>query len=227
MEVLTNIPVKLDAEDVLKRLNLRRKSEDMEKNIQELIEKVLPIARPKVIYEVAYVDNRNKNSLDIGGVRFISRLLRINLDKVGRVFPFVATCGTELEEIHVPSTEFVKSYCLDQIKEMVLESAFYYLEDYLKRRYELGQISEMEPGSLESWPITQQKELFSIFGNVEDLIGVRLTERFLMVPLKSVSGIYFPTEIKFESCQLCPRERCSGRKAPYDPDLARKYNEKI
>ena len=227
MEVLTNIPVKLDAEDVLKRLNLRRKSEDMEKNIQELVEKVLPIARPKVIYEVAYVDNRNKNSLDIGGVRFISRLLRINLDEVGRVFPFVATCGTELEEIHVPSTEFVKSYCLDQIKEMVLESAFYYLEDYLIRRYELGQISEMEPGSLESWPITQQKELFSIFGNVEDLIGVRLTERFLMVPLKSVSGIYFPTEIKFESCQLCPRERCSGRRAPYDPDLARKYNEKI
>lgn len=227
MEVLTNIPVKLDAEDVLKRLNLRRKSEDMEKNIQELIEKVRPIARPKVIYEVAYVDNRNKNSLDIGGVRFISRLLRINLDEVGRVFPFVATCGTELEEIHVPSTEFVKSYCLDQIKEMVLESAFYYLEDYLIRRYELGQISQMEPGSLESWPITQQKELFSIFGNVEDLIGVRLTERFLMVPLKSVSGIYFPTEIKFESCQLCPRERCSGRRAPYDPDLARKYNEKI
>ena len=227
MEVLTNIPVKLDAEDVLKRLNLRRKSEDMEKNIQELIEKVRPIARPKVIYEVAYVDNRNKNSLDIGGVRFISRLLRINLDEVGRVFPFVATCGTELEEIHVPSTEFVKSYCLDQIKEMVLESAFYYLEDYLIRRYELGQISEMEPGSLESWPITQQKELFSIFGNVEDLIGVRLTERFLMVPLKSVSGIYFPTEIKFESCQLCPRERCSGRRAPYDSDLARKYSEEI
>jgi hypothetical protein len=84
----------------------------------------------------------------------------------------------------------------------------------------------MSPGSLADWPITQQEELFSIFGNVEDLIGVKLTESFLMVPLKSVSGIYFPTEIEFVSCQLCPREVCSGRRAPYDPDLAKKYREK-
>jgi len=48
-----------------------------------------------------------------------------------------------------------------------------------------------------------------------------------MVPLKSVSGIYFPTEIKFESCQLCPREVCRGRVAPYDPDLVKKYRGKI
>lgn len=225
MKVLTDIPVKLQPEDVLKRMNLRQKNEGMEKSIHELIEKVLPIAKPKVVYKVAYVDNKNGDSLDIGGVRFTSQLLSINLDEVGRVFPFVATCGMELEEIQVPSSEFVKSFCLDQIKEMVLESAYNYLEDYLKRRYGLEQISDMEPGSLESWPITQQKELFSMFGNVEDLIGVKLTERFLMVPLKSVSGIFYPTETSFVSCQLCPRKKCSHRRAPYNPELAKKYSE--
>jgi len=40
-----------------------------------------------------------------------------------------------------------------------------------------------------------------------------------MVPVKSVSGILFPTEESFASCQLCPREVCPGRRAPYDPDL--------
>jgi hypothetical protein len=83
----------------------------------------------------------------------------------------------------------------------------------------------MNPGSLESWPITQQKELFSILGNVEDLIGVKLTERYTMIPVKSVSGICFPTEIKFESCQLCPREKCIGRRAAFNPELARKYRQ--
>jgi len=83
----------------------------------------------------------------------------------------------------------------------------------------------MNPGSLESWPITQQKELFSLFGNVEELIGVKLTDSCVMFPLKSVSGIYFPTEINFESCQLCPREKCIGRRTPYDPELAKKYRE--
>jgi hypothetical protein len=77
----------------------------------------------------------------------------------------------------------------------------------------------MNPGSLQNWPITQQNELFSIFRNVEALIGVRLTQSCLMIPLKSVSGIYFPTQIKFESCQLCPREKCEGRRALYNLEL--------
>ena len=50
-----------------------------------------------------------------------------------------------------------------------------------------------------------------------------LTDTFLMVPIKSVSGIFFPTEVSFESCQLCPRENCIGRRAPYDPALVKKY----
>ena len=81
----------------------------------------------------------------------------------------------------------------------------------------------MAPGSLEDWPITQQEELFSLFGKRETAIGVRLTEKCVMVPAKSISGILFPAEVKFESCQLCPRERCFRRRAPYDSSLPSKY----
>ena len=227
MEVLDSIPVRLDLEKVLKQLHLRQISQYVEDTVQELIEIVRPIAKPKAIYEVSYIYDKNEYSLYIGGVKFTSRVLRVNLDKVERAFPYVATCGRELDKISVPSDDLMKNYYLDIIKGMVLRSARSHLEDYLTKNYALGQISRMSPGSLEDWPITQQKELFSIFGNVEDLIGVRLTENFLMSPLKSVSGIYFPTEIKFESCQLCPREGCSGRRAPYDPDLVKKYGENI
>lgn len=223
MEVLDSIPVTLDLEPVLTQLHLRKPSKYVERSVQELIEIARPIAKPKAIYEVSYVANRNEDSLYIDGVRFTSRVLRVNLDKVERVFPYVATCGRELDEIAIPSDDLMKHYYLDTIKGMVLGSAISYLKDYLTRNYALGQISKMSPGSLQDWPITQQKELLSIFGNVEDLIGVKLTESFLMLPVKSVSGIYFPTQIKFESCQLCPREACSGRRAPYDPDLVKKY----
>jgi hypothetical protein len=81
----------------------------------------------------------------------------------------------------------------------------------------------MNPGSLENWPISEQKPLFSLFGDVEKLIGVRLSDSFLMFPIKSVSGIYFPTESSFASCQLCPREKCPNRRAKYDPELKEKY----
>jgi len=227
MEVLNSIPVELELAEVLKRLRMRQRSKYVEETVQELIELVRPAVRPRAVYEVCYVDNRNEDSLYIGGVKFTSRLLRVNLDKVERVFPYVATCGRELDAITIPSSDFMKSYCLDMIKETVLHSARDYLKDYLKRIFALPQISSMNPGSLKSWPITQQEGLFAIFGNVEELIGVKLTEAFLMVPLKSLSGIFFPTRVEFVSCQLCPREACEGRKAPYDPELARKYRGKI
>jgi len=227
MEVLNSIPIRLELEEVLKQLHQDKENKYIERIIQELIEIVQPIVKPKAIYKVSYVENKNEDSLYIDGVRFTSRILRVNLDKVERVFPYVVTCGRELDEVAVPSDDYMKYFCLDVIKEMALNSSIKYLTDYLKRNYALGQVSKMLPGSLKDWPITQQKELFSIFGNVEDLIGVKLTDNFLMIPVKSVSGICFPTEIKFESCQLCPREACSGRRAPYDPDLVKEYKEKI
>lgn len=88
-------------------------------------------------------------------------------------------------------------------------------------------MARMAPGSgaANVWPLTQQKPLFSLFGDVEELIGVRLTDRCLMIPIKSVSGIFFPNADKFESCQLCQREQCQGRRAPYSEELVRKYEE--
>ena len=96
MEVLGNIPVKLDLKAVLKRMHARSKNVNAEKIIQELIQIAYPIARPKAVYEVSYIENKSEDSLDIGGMKFTSRILRINLDKVERVFPYFVTCGREL-----------------------------------------------------------------------------------------------------------------------------------
>jgi hypothetical protein len=197
--------------------------EYIERTIRELICIALPVAKPKALYEVSYVTKKNKHSLCIDGVRFTSRVLRVNLNRVERVFPFVVTCGVELNSISVPTNDLMRYFCFDTIKEEVLRSAIDFLKDYIETRYALPPLSMMNPGSLKSWPITQQKKLFSIFGNVEALIGVKLTKSSVMVPLKSTSGIFFPTEVAFESCQLCPRKVCIERRAPYDPDLAKKY----
>jgi hypothetical protein len=81
----------------------------------------------------------------------------------------------------------------------------------------------MSPGSgdIDVWPIEQQKPLFSLLGDVESLIGVRLTDAMLMIPTMSVSGILYASEADFESCQVCHREGCPRRKAPFDEALWR------
>ncbi len=220
MEVLNDITFRLDMNTLLARLHIDKESEDA-KDIQHLIENVAPLVKPKAIYEVCYIRHKGYETVNVGGIMFTSRVLQVNLDKVERVFPYIATCGRELEKIVAATDDFMRRFWLDTVKDMALETSKKYLSNYLKRRYALGQMSKMSPGagSQDLWPLEQQKQLFSIFGNAEDLIGVTLTDSFLMIPNKSVSGIYFPTEIKFESCQLCPRKGCPSRRAPYDKNL--------
>jgi hypothetical protein len=79
----------------------------------------------------------------------------------------------------------------------------------------------MSPGSgdVNVWPIEQQRELFELLGDVRGQIGVELTDSFLMVPNKTVSGIHFPAEKDFRTCQVCHRENCPSRGAPFDQEL--------
>jgi len=221
MKLLKDIPVHLDLEAVLKQLG------DREGKHAGVVHELLGIAnsliKPRALYEVSYVGDQNGDTVYVEDVKFTSRILRTNLDGVGRVFPYIVTIGKELENKAASFDELLKRFFVETIGDVALESTMKYLEDYLKKRYLLGQLSRMNPGSLKDWPIEQQIPLFSIFGDVEKVIGVRLTDSLLMVPRKSVSGIFFPTEIEFSSCQLCPREGCRHRRAPYDKDLKEKY----
>jgi hypothetical protein len=84
----------------------------------------------------------------------------------------------------------------------------------------------MNPGSLPDWPLSEQRPLFTLLGENPGTIGVELMDSFLMTPVKSVSGMWFPTEERFESCQLCQRHNCPGRRAQFDAGLYdRKYRE--
>jgi hypothetical protein len=222
LEVLNNIPFRLDVSSILSRLRLDGDGEYAD-GIRELAAEAESAARPKAAYAIRYVENKEEGSLEIGGIKFSSRVLRKNLDKVERVFAYVATCGRELDSVTVPSGDPLAEYCLDMIKEKALRTAGNFLKNHLKKSYALGQVSKMSPGELSDWPLTEQINLFELLGDVEAAIGVRLTESCLMVPVKSVSGIISPTEISFESCQLCLREDCRERRAVYDPKLADEY----
>jgi hypothetical protein len=220
LEVLEDIPFELNLEVLPAKLHLQQGSDDT-KELESLVKEIRLVVRPKVLYKVSYVEQRGDGFVRIDGVTFTSHVLRANLDKVERVFPFVATCGTEIDELNPAGGDFLKAFWLDQIKEIVLRSACRYLNDYLNHRYALGRTSSMSPGSgdVTVWPIEQQRLLFSLFGDVKKLIGVELTDSFLMIPNKSVSGIRFPTEVDFRSCQVCHRENYPSRNAPFDKIL--------
>ncbi len=218
MEILNYIPVEFNINALLSSVHIKPESSHA-KGIKRVIDTIRPAINPKAMYQISYIQAKYENAVDIDGVRFTSRVLRVNLDQVERVFPFIATCGTEIEALSQQYDDILYQYVLDVLKERVLRRAVMYLRDYIQTTYSPGKISTMNPGSLQDWPLKEQKQLFSLFGDVKRVIGVELTDSFLMYPVKSVSGIIFPTEVTFENCQLCPRENCPGRRAPYDERL--------
>ena len=221
LEILDNIRISLDMQKIKKELHMEGREDSS--HVQALIKEVQPLIRAKAVYRNCYLESKPEDAIVIDGIRFTSRVLRRHMDNVGRVFPFVVTIGSKLEEYARACKDFLKQYYLDTIGNIALITARKHLEDHLRSKYALGCISYMSPGSLKDWDLEGQRPLFSILGDVRASIGVYLTETLLMIPTKSLSGIFFPTEIPFYSCQLCPRENCQGRKAKYNENLAREY----
>jgi len=219
---IDSIPVKFDNEDILRKLHMDKKK-GVADDVRELIELAKSIITPRAIYGIAYISDKGKDTVSIGSTTFTSPILRKFATDIGRLFPYVITIGKELED-KCQSMKLLKQYCLDEIGNIALRTARKYFENYLESEYKITNLSSMSPGRLADWPITEQKLLFSLFGDVEELLGVTLSDSMMMLPRKSVSGVYFPTEFQFESCQLCPRERCEGRKAPYDAEIAKSYS---
>ena len=217
MEALTQIAPALDTAALLARVHVVPDSEDAAA-FTALIDQAREVARPKALYAEAFVEGRSDDTIRIDGITFTSRMLRRKLEVVERVFPYVATCGHEMDGVALPADDVLVQFWWDAIKAELLSAARAHLLAHLTDRFRLGQTARMSPGSgdVEVWPIEQQRLLFALLGGVTPFIGVSLTASCLMIPNKTVSGLLFPTEEDFQTCQVCHRDPCPNRRAPFD-----------
>jgi len=227
MVALVDIPFNIDVNQSIKRLGIRPGTEHV-RNFRSLASKVREIGRPKVLYKVSYIDRRSADSVTIDGVRFTSLALRKNLDAVQRVFPYIATCGTELDTIEIAQGDLLKKSWIAFLKQNLFLAGMEYLQGHINKRYKIPKLASMNPGAGDAsvWPIEQMEQLFTLFDEdeVERLIGVRTTKNHIIVPDMSIAGILFPTKIDFYSCQLCHREKCPDRRAPFEKELWESIN---
>jgi hypothetical protein len=216
--ILDSIPFEIDLELLGKMLRVKSGGAD-EQTLRDMAERARALGRPRAVYRESFVDGRDDEGATVDGVLFKSRLMGRNLEDVMRVFPYCATCGRELEEWAAGLSGLKPRFWADSIMMTALGCALSALSADIEKRFRPGRVSVMNPGSLEDWPLPEQQGLFSLIDGGS--IGVALTESCLMRPLKSVSGIMFPSEKDFHSCRYCGREKCPGRRAPFDPEAAR------
>ena len=220
--IIADIPFEPDFNQLLNPFGIKPGSPKAAE-FKQLLLKGESIAKPKVMYKVVQAEADQVGVVRLDGYVFESQVLWRNFRNLHRAFPYVITSGIELHQWKNSFEDIFTGYIADFISSIALENTLDIFLERLKLQYGLGTTSSMNPGSLEDWPLEAQTSLFSLLGDTENGIGVRLTDSLLMVPRHSVSGILFETESSFVNCKLCPRKGCQNRRSPFDGELFVEY----
>lgn len=128
-----------------------------------------------------------------GGPTFHSRALASMLRSSDHAVLFILTLGPRLEaEVATLSEagELLEAVLLDTAGWAAIEGGVRALRAHLIERWRAtgrAVTHRLAPGYLD-WPLPEQQTLFRCFEGANDL--VQLTESGVMVPLKSISGVY-------------------------------------
>lgn len=197
--------------------------DDFEEIYGETVKRMKPVfyaGRERIL-------SNDGHSIVLGGEHFESRVISVNLKDSDTVYPFVGTSGRAAYEYALSISDELFRYWADSVCELALRSASVSFRKAMRGVIGSDNINSLAPGSVIDWPISQQKPLFALLGNVLENTGIYLEPSFLMRPVKSGSGILYASEKHFESCSLCPRQDCPNRRAPFDSEkFGRDYGEK-
>jgi len=220
--VWTDLPYVLpDAQHMAERLHV---FEDDFEDFEAAYHKAAAVAAPKFIWKKAPVRLLGNNDVMIGEQLFHSRILHVNMQGVESAYAYVASCGRELYELALSCADPLERYWIDSISEQLLRSIGISAHNRLKQLAGEERLFCMNPGSLPDWPISEQSPLFELIGDVYGQIGVELTDTYLMLPIKSNSGIYYASDSDFVNCEFCARGECPNRRARFNAEkFAEKY----
>jgi hypothetical protein len=222
-----DIPVTIDRTELVKQFRVERTRPMMEKYLDEMIALAQPVVRAKGLYRLARVTGRDEGWVEIEGVRFNSKVLNKSLENIDTVVLYIFTCGKELDELPVSSSDRMHFLCLDMIKMQVSLVGAGWFMNFLKEKFQFPEITHLHPGEFADLPIEAQVPLFSLFEGTEKAIGAKLTSNKTIHPVKSGSGILFYNGASFLSCELCLQPHCTGRRVAYNPTLAEQFGIKV
>ena len=215
-QVVDHIPVKYDEKELLRKLNIET-LKGRKKEIISLIEESRELIEPKAVYTQLEVVKIAGDSVRLDSGDVLKGVILADLLKCGqKVAPYIVTLGPKLENraSKLAGNNVFLAFILNKIGDSTLEIARGNIELLVEKT--LGdKVSDFGPGegTGELFGIEQQAVLFRILQPFEN-IGVRLTPSYLMIPKKSVSGVFAVTDEKYVACQYCPKE-CEERRSAF------------
>ena len=225
MMILENIKLDIPQKtgwDFLTKLMGGRSNPQIENLLVEKYEICISSIKPKAIYsnyeiEKIIDDCVYFKSGNIFKGPNISKILKGS--EISTIF--ITTLGSTIDKIIKDvsdSGDMLSTIIMDAITTELLGILGNHIGDIIKkegvREKNWGSTCTYSPGQYK-WTIEEQKEIFSMVDG--NKIGVELNNSYLMVPFKSISGVYGFGPIDSidktrVACDLCPRENCIGRR---------------
>ncbi len=189
---------------------------------RELLAVGQTLARPAAAWREVAVAGVSGGAVRLaGGTAFHGRRLAQAPGGAGQVVVFAVTIGGELEErVRRLKTEGdpLGAYVLDAVGSAAAEAAV----ERFQARYTaglsergLGTTLRFSPGYCD-WDVAEQRAVFAVLG--ERTAGVRLLPSGILVPRKSVTGVFgvVPagegSPVPENPCRACPSRDCPTRR---------------
>jgi len=217
IEVVNPIAVEIVTEEVLRGILVGR-LRDRVGGMESLVDKCRSLIEPRAVYAFTRVVSIEGDEVTLeSGHTLKSIVLGDVLTRGQEVALYVVTIGSRLEEeaSRLGVSNVFGAFVLEKVGDYALSKASVQLRRLVENRLGVP-VSGFGPGtgSGRLFGIEQQRVLFSILNPLKN-IGVRLTSSCLMVPRKSVSGVFAATLNEYVACKYCPREGCERRSRPF------------
>jgi hypothetical protein len=184
------INVKIDKDEILKQLHMEE-DDEFTGEVLYFIEAAAKLAKPAGVFREVSIEANDNNSIIITGIRFESPTLCIKLKNVKKAFAFVVTSGVELYEWSNTIKDILENYWANMINQVIAISAQRELERMIKDEFKINHLNKISPGFVQDWSISEQSKLFELVEGATESIGIKLTKSSLMIPSKSLSGIFY------------------------------------
>lgn len=155
--------------------------------------------------------NVHDSTIEILQQSFHSEILANLLSQTQKIYAVLVSCQAPQEKPF--GDDDLLNYLWDQVLEQLLQQGVKILRQQIDPTEKYPYLNLLSPGTGEAWvwPIEQQKQLFKIL-KYPQRIGVKLNDYGLMIPRKTLSGLFIPGDRAVIACDYCYREQCPSRR---------------
>ena len=222
--LIFNNQIDIEKQQVLNRIGYDDEDEPsnrVDSLVNDYIENYHDLIASSYSYSFHKIEWVKDDRISLGhSIIFKSGILSRLLSRCEKVAAFTLTIGSYLEDLvaHLAEERLVlQATVLDAIGSGTAERLAKEVEEKIKKISNAGNLvtsRRFSPGYCD-WKVDQQEMLFRALNG--DTGGVKLTDSFLMMPQKSVSGIIgigLPgRDIEnYNPCITCKKKECPGRR---------------